>query len=112
PPRSDARYSVNACVARRCPTPSFGTVNTFIQWSFRCACGSIVIARRSELSADWKDAMKSFANCHNIQYAIIRASSTHDSRELLVLTYTDEKSLRSIIAEPSIIARIRVPLGR
>jgi hypothetical protein len=48
--------------------------------------------------------MKSFANCPNIQYAIIRASSTHDSPELLVLAYADEKSLRSLIAEPSIIA--------
>lgn len=48
--------------------------------------------------------MKSFANCPNIQYAIIRASGTHDSPELLVLAYADEKSLRSLIAEPSIIA--------
>ena len=48
--------------------------------------------------------MKSFANCPNIQYAIIRASSTYDSPELLVLAYADEKSLRSLIAEPSIIA--------
>src|SRR5262249_12321372 len=48
--------------------------------------------------------MKSFANCPHIQYAIIRASSTHDSPELLVLAYADEKSLRSLIAEPSIIA--------
>src|SRR5215471_18608960 len=50
------------------------------------------------------DVMKSFANCPNIQYAIIRASGTHDSPELLVLAYADEKSLRSLIAEPSIIA--------
>jgi hypothetical protein len=48
--------------------------------------------------------MKSFANCPNIQYAIIRASSRHDSPELLVLAYADEKSLRSLIAEASIIA--------
>ena len=48
--------------------------------------------------------MKSFANCPNIQYALIRASSTHDSPELLVLGYADEKTLRSLIAEPSIIA--------
>jgi len=48
--------------------------------------------------------MKSFANCPNIQYAIVRASSTHDSPELLVLAYADEKSLRSLIAKPSIIA--------
>jgi len=48
--------------------------------------------------------MKSFANCPNIQYAIVRASSTHDSPELLVLAYADEKSLRGLIAEPSIIA--------
>jgi hypothetical protein len=48
--------------------------------------------------------MKSFANCPNIQYAIIRASSTHDSPELLVLAYADEKSLRGLIAGPSIIA--------
>jgi hypothetical protein len=48
--------------------------------------------------------MKSFANCPDIQYAIIRACSTHDSPELLVLAYADEKSLRSLIAEPSIIA--------
>jgi hypothetical protein len=48
--------------------------------------------------------MKSLANCPNIQYAIIRASSTHDPPELLVLAYADEKSLRSLIAEPSIIA--------
>jgi hypothetical protein len=48
--------------------------------------------------------MKSFANCPNIQYAIIRASGTHDSPELLVLAYADEKSLRSLIAEPSILA--------
>jgi len=48
--------------------------------------------------------MKSFTNCPNIQYAIIRASSTYDSPELLVLAYADEKSLRSLIAEHSIIA--------
>src|SRR5215472_4263132 len=48
--------------------------------------------------------MKSFANCPNIQYAIIRSSSTHDPPELLVLAYADEKSLRSLIAEPGIIA--------
>src|SRR5215469_13893171 len=48
--------------------------------------------------------MKSFAHCPNIQYAIVRASSTHDSPELLVLAYADERSLRSLIAEPSIIA--------
>jgi hypothetical protein len=48
--------------------------------------------------------MKSFANCPNIQYAIVRASSTHDYPELLVLAYKDEKSLRSLIAGPSIIA--------
>jgi hypothetical protein len=50
------------------------------------------------------DPMKSFANRHEIRYSIIRASSTHDSPELLVLAYPDEKSLRSLIAEPSIIA--------
>jgi len=86
------------------PNSSFGTVNTFIQWSCRCAYGLIVIARRPELSADGSGAMKSFANCPNIQYAIVRASSTHDSPELLILAYTDEKSLRSLIAGPSIIA--------
>jgi hypothetical protein len=48
--------------------------------------------------------MKSFANCPDIQYAIIRTCSTHDSPELLVLAYADEKSLRSLIAKPSIIA--------
>jgi|SRR5215470_18396543 len=48
--------------------------------------------------------MKSFVNCANVQYAVIRASSTHGSPELLVLAYTDEKSLRSLIREPSIIA--------
>ena len=48
--------------------------------------------------------MKSFANCPDIRYAIIRASSTHDFPKLLVLPYADEKSLRSLIAEPSIIA--------
>jgi len=48
--------------------------------------------------------MKSFTNCPNIQYAIIRACSAHDSPELLVLAYADEKSLRSLIAEASIIA--------
>ena len=48
--------------------------------------------------------MKSFANCPNIQYALVRASGTHDSPELLVLAYADEESLRSLIAEPSIIA--------
>jgi hypothetical protein len=48
--------------------------------------------------------MKLFANCPDIQYAIIRTCSTHDSQELLVLAYADEKSLRSLIAEPSIIA--------
>jgi len=47
--------------------------------------------------------MKSFANRPNVGYALIRASSTHDSPELLVLAYADEKSLRSVIAEPSII---------
>src|SRR5215468_10273505 len=86
------------------PNSSFGTVDTFIQWSCPCACGAIVIARRAELSADGSDAMKSFANCPNIQYAIIRASSRHDSPERLVLAYADEKSLRSLIAPPSIIA--------
>ena len=83
---------------------SFGTVDTFIQWSSRCASGLIVIARRAELSAAGSGAMKSFANCPNIQYAIIRASSTHNSPELTVLAYPDKKSLRSLIAEPSIIA--------
>ena len=48
--------------------------------------------------------MKSFANCPNTQYALIRASSTHDYPELLVLSYANEKSLRSLIAKPSIIA--------
>ena len=48
--------------------------------------------------------MKWFAKCPNIQYAIIRACSAHDSPELLVLAYADEKSLRSLIAEASIIA--------
>ena len=48
--------------------------------------------------------MKSFANSPNIQYAIIRVSSTHDSPELLVLAYANERSLRSVIAEASIIA--------
>jgi len=48
--------------------------------------------------------MKSSANCPNSQYAIIRVSSTHDSSELLVLAYADENELRSLIAEPSIIA--------
>jgi hypothetical protein len=48
--------------------------------------------------------MKSFPNCPNIQYAIILASSTHDSPELFVLAYADENSLRSLIAEASIIA--------
>jgi hypothetical protein len=47
--------------------------------------------------------MKS-TNCPDIQYAIIRASSTHDSPEPLVLAYADENSLRSLIAGPSIIA--------
>jgi hypothetical protein len=86
------------------PNSSFGTVDTFIQWSCPCACGLIVIARPVELLADGSDAMKSFANCPNIQYAIIRASRTHDCPELLVLAYADEKSLRSLIAEASIIA--------
>ena len=93
------------------PNSSFGTVNTFIQWSCRRACGLIVIARRAEgvVNASLKpgngsDVMKSFANCPNIQYAIIRASGTTDSPDLLVLAYSDEKSLRSLIAEPSILA--------
>lgn len=83
---------------------SFSTVNTFIQWSCRCASGLIVIARRAEILADGSDAMKSLANCPNTQYAVIRASRTHDTPELLVLAYADEKSLRSLIAEASIIA--------
>src|SRR5215471_21820156 len=83
---------------------SFGTVHTFVQWSCPCACGLIEIARRAELSADGSRAMKSSANCPNSQYAIIRVSSTHDSSELLVLAYADENELRSLIAEPSIIA--------
>src|SRR5215471_5250685 len=83
---------------------SFGTVDTFIQWSCPCTSGLIVVARRAELSAAGSGAMKSFANCPNIQYAIIRASSTHNSPELTVLAYPDKKSLRSLIAEPSIIA--------
>jgi hypothetical protein len=93
------------------PNSSFGTVNTFIQWFCPCTSGLIVIARRAEravdaslIARDGSDAMKSFANCPNIQYAIIRASGTHDSAELLVLAYSDEKSLRSLIAEPSILA--------
>src|SRR5215472_10568567 len=86
------------------PNSSFGTVDTFIQWSCPCTSGLIVVARQAELSADVSDAMKSFANCPNIQYAIVRASSTHDSPELLVLAYADERSLRSLIAEPSIFA--------
>src|SRR5215469_16545793 len=48
--------------------------------------------------------MKSFTNCPNLQYAIIRTCSTHGSPELLVLAYADEESLRSLIAKPSIIA--------
>lgn len=48
--------------------------------------------------------MKSFANCPDIQYAIIRTCSRQDSPELLVLAYADEKSLRSLIAGASIIA--------
>jgi len=48
--------------------------------------------------------MKSFTNCPNLQYAIIRASRALDSPELLVLAYADQKSLRSLIAQPSIIA--------
>src|SRR5215472_13570954 len=83
---------------------SFGTVNTFIQWSCLYACGLIVIARQAELSAGGSDAMKSFVNCPSLQYAIIRTSSTHHPSELLVLAYADEKSLRSLIAETSIIA--------
>jgi|SRR5215470_895680 len=86
------------------PTPPLVSVSTFVQWSCLCACGLIVIARRAELLADGSNAMKSFANCSDIHYAIIRASGTHDSPELLVLAYADEKSLRSLIAEPSIIA--------
>ena len=87
------------------PNSSFGTVNTFTQWFCPCACGLIEIARRAELLADGTDAMKSFANCHNVKYAIIRASRTHDCPKLLVPAYADEKSLRSLIAEASIIAR-------
>ena len=86
------------------PNSSFSIVDTFIQWSCPFACGLIVIARRAELSADGSGVMKSFANCPDTQYAIIRASGTHDSPELLVLAYSDEESLRSLIAEPSIIA--------
>jgi len=86
------------------PNSSFGTVDTFIRWSCRFASGLMEIARRAELLADGSDAMKSFANCPNLQYAIIRVSRTHDSPELLVLRYADEKSLRSLIAEASIIA--------
>jgi len=48
--------------------------------------------------------MKSFANCPDVQYGIIRTCSRRDSPELLVLAYADEKSLRSLIAEASIIA--------
>ena len=47
--------------------------------------------------------MKSLANCPDFQYAIIRASSTHNSPELMVLAYADEKLLRNLIAA-SIIA--------
>jgi len=86
------------------PNSSFGTVNTFIQWFCLYACGLVVIARRAELSADGSDVMKSSADCADIQYAVIRTCSTHDSTELLVLAYADEKSLRSLIAEASIIA--------
>jgi len=86
------------------PNSSFGTVDTFIQWSCRFACGLIEIARRAELLADGSDVMKSLANCPSIQYAVIRTCSAHDSPELLVLAYADEKSLRSLIANASIIA--------
>ena len=48
--------------------------------------------------------MKSLANSPNVQYGIMRASNTRDSQELLVLAYADEKSLRSLIAQPSIVA--------
>ena len=41
------------------------------------------------------------AHSPNIRYAIIQASSAHDS---LVLAYADEKALRNLIAEPSIVA--------
>ena len=55
-------------------------------------------------SRDGNDGMKSLAKCPNIQYALIRATSTHDAPERLVLSYANEKSLRSLIAKPSIIA--------
>lgn len=48
--------------------------------------------------------MKLHANSAKVQYAVIRASGAHDSPDLLVLAYADEKLLRSLIAEPSIMA--------
>jgi len=45
--------------------------------------------------------MSKEAHSPNIRYAIIQASSAHDS---LVLAYADEKALRNLIAEPSIVA--------
>src|ERR1700757_2540310 len=64
----------------------------------------MVVRQPRRRPGDRSYRMKSFANRPNVRYAIIRASSTHDSSELLVLAYADEKSLRSLIAEPSIIA--------
>jgi len=64
----------------------------------------MVVRQPRRRLGDGSYRMKSFANHPNVRYAIIRASSTHDSADLLVLAYADEKSLRSLIAEPSIIA--------
>lgn len=38
-----------------------------------------------------------------LQYAVIQLSSITDQPERLVLAYTDERTLRALIAEPSIV---------
>lgn len=49
--------------------------------------------------------MNAIAQSANLKYAVIQISSEPNSAGRLVLSYPDEQSLRSLIAEPSIIAR-------
>jgi hypothetical protein len=47
--------------------------------------------------------MKGSVDFSDVHYAVIRVCPSQDPPELLVITYTDEKSLRELIAPPSIL---------
>jgi hypothetical protein len=49
------------------------------------------------------EVMEALVRCSTVQYAIIQASSKKDHPERLVIAYPDEKSLRDLIAKPSIV---------